>query len=583
MQFVDVHIQGFSVENGVVESVVFWKLVTAEKMSHSAPVASSAASGAKGNWLSSLTKRGIGKASGKQPRVAAAERLSKPGDSNNPLKKNPASDKSDAKCPSPWFLSDPVQWENCVDLEEAQSPRMAIIPYSAVECMYIVIKGTHATVKSRSLKGKTAMMWIPPTMQSLNFKSDRSEVSMQFQDVESIKSFEKSISFNTSQGSEAVSITFPNREGSLTWMQAFLALVPRSAKVRSRTLKSSDEKRLSYNLFEDVWGGKKLYERPVVLGYVLLGTIGKGGFSRVRLTLNLEDKCFYAVKIISKSVLKRHQAGNSSAEKGTTGVSSKEMNSVEFTIMKVLDHQNVVKYREIHRPKDSDSIYIFQEYIPCGSVMTSSCVEGAKTLTEERTRELTRMVLNGLHYLHDKNIAHLDIKPENLLTLADGSVKIADFGNAEMYKEGIETGARDRTTIGTPAFAAPELCLSEHAPPGPPEAYAADVWSLGATLYYMVFGKVPFTASKVFDMYDRICCSELKFPSSPVTSKEFQEVVSGMMTKDPFKRMSLEDVENSSWFCEDDAQLARFLSQQTNLSSRSGASSRLISRINFER
>jgi len=556
----------------------------AEKMSHSAPVASSAARGSKGNWLSSLTKRSVGKASGKQPRVAAsAERLSKPGDSNNFLKKNRANDKCDANCRSPWFLSDPVPWQNCVDLEEALSPRMAIIPYSAVECMYIVIKGTTATVKSRSLKGKTTMMWIPPTLQSLNFKSDGFEVSMQFEDVESIRSFEKCISFNTSQGSEAVSITFPNREGSLVWMQAFLALVPRSAKVKSRTLKSSDEKRLSYNLFEDAWGGKKLFERPVVLGYVLLGTIGKGGFSRVRLTLNLEDKCFYAVKIISKSVLRRQKAGNSSAENGTTHVSSKELNSVEIRIMKILDHHNVVKYREIHSPEDSDSMYIFQEYIPCGSVMTSSSFEGAKTLTEERTRELTRMVIKGLQYLHDKSIAHLDIKPENLLTLADGTVKIADFGTAEMYKDGIETRVRDKMTIGTPAFAAPELCLSEHSPPGPPEAYAADVWSLGATLYYMVFGKVPFTASKVFDMYDRICCSELEFPSSPVTSKEFQEVVSGMMTKDPFARMSLEDVENSAWFCEDDAQLSRFLSQQTSLSSRSGGNSRVISRINFER
>uniref|UniRef100_A0A7S2ZCH7 Protein kinase domain-containing protein n=2 Tax=Rhodosorus marinus TaxID=101924 RepID=A0A7S2ZCH7_9RHOD len=549
-------------------------------MSHSAPMSSSAATGGKGNWLSSLTKRGIGKASGKQPRVATnAERLSKPADS----KKNRPRDPNDAKCPSPWFLSDPVPWQICVDLDEASSPRMAIIPYSAVECMYLVIKGTHATVKSRSLKGKTTMMWIPPTLQSLNFKSDSREVSMQFEDVELIKSFEKSIVFNTSQGSEPVSITFPNREGSLTWMQAFLALVPKSAKVRSRTLKCNDEKRLSYNLFEDFWGGKKLYERPVVLGYVLLGTIGKGGFSRVRLTLSLEDKCFYAVKIISKSVLRRHLAGSRSGEKGSTDVSSKEMNSDEFTIMTIVDHPNVVKYREIHCPKDSDSIYIFQEYIPCGSVMTSSCVEGVKTLTEERTRELTRMVLNGLHYLHAKKIAHLDIKPENLLTLADGSVKIADFGTAEMYKEGIENSSRDRTKIGTPAFAAPELCLSEHAPPGPPEAYPADVWSLGATLYYMVFGKVPFTASKVFDMYDRICCSELKFPSSPLTSKEFQVVVRGMMTKDPVKRWSLEDVENSAWFCEEDDQLARFLSQQTSLSSRSEGSSRFISRINFDR
>lgn len=104
-----------------------------------------------------------------------------------------------------------------------------------------------------------------------------------------------------------------------------------------------------------------------------------------------------------------------------------------------------------------------------------------------------------------------------------------------------------RTTVGTPAFAAPETCLSERAPVGSKEAYHADVWSLGATMYYMVFGRAPFVAKSVFEMYDCICGKPLVFPETPHVSRELKDLLSALLEKDPYKRISLEEAKRMPW------------------------------------
>lgn len=90
----------------------------------------------------------------------------------------------------------------------------------------------------------------------------------------------------------------------------------------------------------------------------------------------------------------------------------------------------------------------------------------------------SKILSQGLDYLHANNVAHGDLKPENLLTNADGSVKIADLGSSHFAV------GPSKKTRGTPAFMAPEMCSNQ-----PFDPMKADLWALGACLYSFVFGK----------------------------------------------------------------------------------------------
>ena len=77
-----------------------------------------------------------------------------------------------------------------------------------------------------------------------------------------------------------------------------------------------------------------------------------------------------------------------------------------------------------------------------------------KDHTEEGARAIIEKVMSAIHYLHQRGIAHRDMKPENILVSADGHLKITDFG---MSKPNLKEGERTNTFCGTPEYLAPEI------------------------------------------------------------------------------------------------------------------------------
>lgn len=218
-------------------------------------------------------------------------------------------------------------------------------------------------------------------------------------------------------------------------------------------------------------------------------------------------------------------------------------------------------------------------YVPC--------------LTIAEARNAFRDSVLGLEYLHYQGIIHRDIKPANLLVTSSHRVKISDFGVSylgrpmrdEEEEQVAETDAAElddarelSKTVGTPAFYAPELCYTgdefvDDIGAIPKITGAIDVWSLGVTLYGMIFGRLPFLSDDEYSMFQTIVKKEVFVPrkrlmpvlddtvsiSSQRNYREVDEVVyediddelydllRRLLTKDPIKRITLKEIKHHPW------------------------------------
>lgn len=152
--------------------------------------------------------------------------------------------------------------------------------------------------------------------------------------------------------------------------------------------------------------------------YKLLKTIGKGNFARVMLARHIPTNCEVAIKIIDKTQL---------------NTNSLEKLFREVSIMKVLNHPNIVKLYEVIETEKT--LYLAMEYVSNGEVFEYLVKNGR--MKEDVARQKFRQIVSAVQYLHSKNIIHRDLKAENLLLDSNLDVKIVDFGFSNMFVEGL--------------------------------------------------------------------------------------------------------------------------------------------------
>ncbi|KAH8249825.1 hypothetical protein KR038_002451 [Drosophila bunnanda] len=212
----------------------------------------------------------------------------------------------------------------------------------------------------------------------------------------------------------------------------------------------------------------------------------------------------------------------------------------EIAVLKKLDHPNVVKLVEVLDDPLEDSLYMVFELVKQGEVLR---IPTNRPLSEEKALSIFRDSLLGLEYLHYQKIIHADIKPGNLLLTEFGHVKIADLGVCNEFL-GDDAKISNGSTAGTPAFRAPEtLILGENKYCG----RAADIWSLGATLYSLIFGNVPFLAESVPLLYDKIRRDAVVFPENISISGNLKSCIIQMLDKDVNTRISLPQLKMNKW------------------------------------
>lgn len=241
---------------------------------------------------------------------------------------------------------------------------------------------------------------------------------------------------------------------------------------------------------------------------------------------------------------------------------------VEIAILKKCQHPNIVHLNEVIDDPRSAKIYLVLDYMSGGEVQwQKEDIDGlmipANTL--EQTLLIFRDLIAGIQYLHNQGIIHRDIKPSNLLKDSNGNIRIADFGVSMLV--GQESTPKNIFKInGSPAFVSPELCLiddislhtsdcdlidlprrlskvdrlllEESTSPSPLGAHI-DIWSIGVTLYCLVYGRLPFEGSTEFELYQHIINQPVLFSSSIHTSPDLHEILVQMLEKSYTKRITL--------------------------------------------
>jgi hypothetical protein len=147
-------------------------------------------------------------------------------------------------------------------------------------------------------------------------------------------------------------------------------------------------------------------------------------------------------------------------------------------------------------------------------------------LSEDVVQTIARQLVASLYYLHSNRIIHRDMKPQNILISADGTVKLCDFGFARAMSQNTFV----LTSIkGTPLYMAPELVQEK------PYTHAVDLWSLGVILYELFVGKPPFYTTSIYVLIKQIISDVPTYPAN--MSDSFKSFLKGLLQKDPQKRL----------------------------------------------
>jgi len=190
-----------------------------------------------------------------------------------------------------------------------------------------------------------------------------------------------------------------------------------------------------------------------------------------------------------------------------------------------LNDANIVQAYDVGQ--SGEYHYFVMEYVD-GTTVYDQIVE-KKKLSEQEALPIIRQVAKALQHAHERGFIHRDIKPKNIMIAKNGDVKLADLGLARALDDRQAAEAEAGRAYGTPYYISPEQIRGKkNITP------ATDIYGLGATLYHMVTGKVPFPGKNPSDVMHRHLKQELVPPDhlNPSLSAGFSQIIEMMMAKD---------------------------------------------------
>jgi tRNA A-37 threonylcarbamoyl transferase component Bud32 len=300
---------------------------------------------------------------------------------------------------------------------------------------------------------------------------------------------------------------------------------------------------------------ERLMDDYVIEDYILgsgqYGVVKKGHYH-----FNCDEKI--AVKVISK----KRFAGKLLSRKNKNDLPT--ILERELDIFKKLDHPGIIR---MHNYVDlPDQTLLIMDFAPGGDLLGYIMEQGK--VQESEASFIFYQVVNALKYLHDHDIIHRDMKPENLL-LCDGEnetkiVKIADFGFARMM-ESVEAGEGNsneqpilnplHSVVGTPMYMSPEIVdprvwdyvMCEEKLKKKGYSKSADMWSLGVILYVTLGGVFPFDSEQ--PILDQILRGDFFFPDEQFdkVTDEAIDLICGLLLVNPFQRLDCDSCLRHVW------------------------------------
>ena len=205
--------------------------------------------------------------------------------------------------------------------------------------------------------------------------------------------------------------------------------------------------------------------------------------------------------------------------------------------------ENVVRAYEWVNDVKENRARLVMEYCPEGSVLDEE--ETFERFRADDVKAIARDLFRALRTCHERGVAHLDVKPQNVFVGGEGLYKLGDFGCAVRV-----TRRRDGTyepvgkTPGTPAFTAPECCDGE-----PCDGFKADVWAAGMTIHALATGKYFYQADSAWETYQKILETRVDMSEIEATEDElFIDFLRQILQRCPKSRLTAKQALKHPWF-----------------------------------
>ena len=257
---------------------------------------------------------------------------------------------------------------------------------------------------------------------------------------------------------------------------------------------------------------------PHIGPYIPVRTLGEGTTGKVKLAFNKDTNENVAIKIIQKSSFEKKPDLEAKVQR-------------EIALMRLTNHPNIMKLKDVlDSPRH---LYIVLEYAQQGELF--DYLISKRVLPVDQAMDFFRQIILAIEYLHEHGICHRDLKPENILLDANTRIKIADFGFARWVKSNIA-----ETACGSPHYAAPEVISGR-----PYDGRKADIWSCGVILFALLAGYLPFDDASIRTLLHKVKRGVFQMPAFP---PEIQDIIRGMLTVDPEKRITIAAIKQHPCF-----------------------------------
>lgn len=259
----------------------------------------------------------------------------------------------------------------------------------------------------------------------------------------------------------------------------------------------------------DKYLGKRLDGR-----YEMNELIGVGGMAYVYKAYDCIDDRTVAVKILRDEFLTNEEFTRRFRN--------------ESKAIAILNHPNIVKVLDVGFGERLQ--YIVMEYID--GITLKEYLDQRKDIRWKEAVHFTVQILRALQHAHDKGIVHRDIKPQNIMLLSDGTIKVTDFGIARLSRNAVRATIDGEKAIGSVHYISPEQARGEITDE------KADLYSVGVALYEMLTGRLPFEADNAVSVAIMQMQNEATPPHeiNPDIPEGLEQITMRAMQKDLTKR-----------------------------------------------